>query len=259
MAPVACAPVANDGGVQPGWYADPLGRFELRYFNGAAWTADVSNGGERFVDPLGVAVGLRQESGTPTAVPDSESKASSVATASMVLGIIAVAIAWMPFIVVFGAIAAVLAVVFASVALRRSGPSDAGRSRAVVGLVTGGCGLVAAVFGAVLTFVVLDVYDTYVNPPPHEATITSCEIVGSRAIASGRLSNLGDSTSDFSLLIGFVRPGTDNPHRSELVAIDDVAAGDSTTFEAQSQVDLDEVDCVILEVTGPLPFGIEVD
>jgi hypothetical protein len=31
------------------------------------------------------------------------------------------------------------------------------------------------------------------------------------------------------------------------------------TFEAQSQVDLDDVDCVILEVTGPLPFGLEVD
>ncbi len=251
--------MANDGGVQPGWYADPLGRFELRYFNGAAWTADVSNGGQRFVDPLGVAVGSRQESGRPSPVPDSGSKVSSVATASMVLGIIAVAIAWMPFIVVFGAIAAVLAVAFGIVALRRSAPSDAGRSRAVVGLVTGGCGLVVAVLGAVLTFVVLDVYDAYVNPPPHEATITSCEIVGSRAIASGRLANLGDSTSDFSLLIGFVRPGTDNPHRTSRIVLDNVEPDASAVFEAERQVDLDEVDCIVVEVTGPLPFGLALD
>lgn len=259
MAPVACAPVANDGGVQPGWYADPLRRFELRYFNGAAWTADVSNGGQRFVDPLGVAVGLRQESGRPTPVPDSGSTVSSVATASMVLGIIAVAIAWMPFIVVFGAIAAVLAVAFGSVALHRSGPSDAGRSRAVVGLITGGCGLIVAVLGAVLTFVVLDVYDAYVNPPPYEATITSCEIAGSRAIASGRLANLGDNTSDFSLLIGFVRPGTDNPHRTSRIVLDNVEPDTLADFEAERQVDLDEVDCIVIEVTGPLPFGLALD
>ena len=251
--------MANDGGVQPGWYADPLRRFELRYFNGTAWTADVSNGGQRFVDPLGVAVGLRQESGQPTPVPDSGSTVSSVATASMVLGIIAVAIAWVPFIVVFGAIAAVLAVAFAIVALRRSEPSDAGRSRAVVGLITGGCGLIVAVLGAVLTFVVLDVYDAYVNPPPHEATITSCEIAGSRAIASGRLANLGDDTSDFSLLIGFVRPGTDNPHRTSRVVLDNVEPDTSAVFDAERQVDLDEIDCIVIEVTGPLPFGLALD
>ncbi len=251
--------MANDGGVRPGWYADPLGRFELRYYNGAAWTADVSDGGERFVDPLGIDIGPIRGSGPSTPTSGTSSPTNSLATASMVLGIIAVATAWMPFIVVLGTITAVLALVFGVVAVRRSGPSDAGRGRAVVGLITGASGLLVAALGAVLTFVVLDVYETYVDPPPHEAVISSCEVVGSRAIASGQLDNLGDDTSDFSVLIGFVRPGTDNPHRTTRVKLDDVEPNASAAFDAERQVDLDEVDCIVIEVTGPLPFGLALD
>jgi hypothetical protein len=249
--------VGNDSGVRPGWYADPLGRFELRYYNGVAWTADVSTSGERFVDPLGIDVG--GHSRRPARSGATEHAPTALATASMVLGIVAVAIAWIPFVVVVGAIAAVLALVFGIVAIRRSGPSGAGRSRAVVGVITGGSGLLAAALGAVLTVVVLDVYDSYLNPPPNEAVITSCEVVGSRAIATGRLENLGDDTSDFSVLVGFARPGTDNPHRTTRVTLDDVEAGTSAPFDAERQVELDDVDCIVIEVTGPLPFGFALD
>jgi len=217
----------------------------------------VSTGGERFVDPFGIDVG--QHSGQPALSGTAQSPSTSLATASMVLGIVAVAIAWIPFVVVLGAIAALLALVFGILAIRRSGPSAAGRSRAVVGVVTGGSGLLAAALGAVLTFVVLDVYDSYLNPPPHEAVITSCEVVGSRAIASGRLENLGDDTSDFSVLVGFVRPGTDNPHRTTRVDLDDIEPGTSASFDAERQVELDDVDCIVIEVTGPLPFGLALD
>ena len=33
------------------WYADPSGRFEMRYWDGTAWTAHVSRGGQQFSDP----------------------------------------------------------------------------------------------------------------------------------------------------------------------------------------------------------------
>ena len=33
-----------------GWYADPQGRFEYRYFNGVQWTSDVAINGQRYVD-----------------------------------------------------------------------------------------------------------------------------------------------------------------------------------------------------------------
>lgn len=34
----------------PGWYPDPTGRFELRYFDGATWSSSVSRAGQQFVD-----------------------------------------------------------------------------------------------------------------------------------------------------------------------------------------------------------------
>jgi len=46
-----------------GWYPDPTGRFEYRYFNGRDWTTDVSTGGRRFIDPLD------GRSPTPTPTP----------------------------------------------------------------------------------------------------------------------------------------------------------------------------------------------
>lgn len=57
--PVAAAePVAEpvvapaaESAVPAGWYADPSGRFELRYWDGAAWTEHVSRAGQQFTDP----------------------------------------------------------------------------------------------------------------------------------------------------------------------------------------------------------------
>lgn len=34
------------------WYPDPMGRFELRYWDGAAWTEHVSSQGQQRLDPL---------------------------------------------------------------------------------------------------------------------------------------------------------------------------------------------------------------
>ena len=37
----------------PGWYTDPLGRHEVRYWDGAAWTANAARGGVAVHDPIG--------------------------------------------------------------------------------------------------------------------------------------------------------------------------------------------------------------
>ena len=44
-------PAAAESAVPAGWYADPSGRFELRYWDGAAWTEHVSRAGQQFTDP----------------------------------------------------------------------------------------------------------------------------------------------------------------------------------------------------------------
>ncbi len=45
-APAAAAAPA----VPAGWYADPAGRFELRYWDGGTWTEHVSRAGQQFTD-----------------------------------------------------------------------------------------------------------------------------------------------------------------------------------------------------------------
>jgi hypothetical protein len=57
-APTAAAPAAQPVQPQPtqpqvpaGWYSDPSGRFELRYWDGNGWTEHVARGGQQSTDP----------------------------------------------------------------------------------------------------------------------------------------------------------------------------------------------------------------
>jgi hypothetical protein len=37
--------------VPANWYKDPSGRFEMRYWNGSAWTEHVATAGKQSIDP----------------------------------------------------------------------------------------------------------------------------------------------------------------------------------------------------------------
>ena len=50
-------PAMSEPPYQPGWYPDPMQRFEFRFHNGTVWTGDVSTNGVRYVDPLGIDPG----------------------------------------------------------------------------------------------------------------------------------------------------------------------------------------------------------
>ena len=47
----ASAAPAPSSGAPAAWYADPSGRFELRYWDGKEWTEHVARGGQQFTDP----------------------------------------------------------------------------------------------------------------------------------------------------------------------------------------------------------------
>jgi hypothetical protein len=55
-APTAATPAAASTGDAPSvpadWHKDPSGRFELRYWNGTAWTEHVATGGKQSIDPV---------------------------------------------------------------------------------------------------------------------------------------------------------------------------------------------------------------
>ena len=44
-------PVQPESTVPAGWYADPSGRYELRYWDGNQWTEHVSRAGQQYTDP----------------------------------------------------------------------------------------------------------------------------------------------------------------------------------------------------------------
>ena len=233
-----------------GWHPDPTDRYELRYHNGADWTADVSNDGTRFVDPLGVAPAAL-EGGAPR-------RATASATASMVLGIVAVAIGWLPYAAIAGAICAVLAIAFGGTALRRGSRAGFDSNRARVGLTTGAIGLAVAAVGIVFTVIVARAFDRYSNPNPNETTITRCVADGDVATATGTLVNLGATTADFTVRLEFLRAGTDNTQRTGTVELRDVVAGATASFELTRDVTLDDVECRVADVDGPLPFGLDL-
>jgi hypothetical protein len=37
--------------VPAGWYGDPSGRYELRYWDGGQWTEHVARNGQQYTDP----------------------------------------------------------------------------------------------------------------------------------------------------------------------------------------------------------------
>lgn len=237
-------------GPPAGWHADPLGRFELRYHNGTTWTADVSTSGDRFVDPLGTTAGPSPPEGTAP---------SGRATAAMVLGIVAIGIGWFPYVAVAGAVCGVLAIALGIAARRRAGtPGSPTAGRARVGIVTGAVGLGVAALGLVFTVVVTRALDRYTNPEPNEAVITSCTTEEGRVTAAGELTNLGSAGAGFTVRVAILRPGTDNVHRTASVELDDVGPGATERFDLTAEVALDDVECEVLEVDGPLPFGLDI-
>ena len=50
-ATVATSPSGGSATVPAAWYADPSGRYELRYWNGKEWTEHVARSGQQFTDP----------------------------------------------------------------------------------------------------------------------------------------------------------------------------------------------------------------
>lgn len=238
-----------------GWHPDPSGRHEFRYHNGAEWTADVSDDGERYVDPLPSADSSHR---LPAAAPDADRRANRAATASLVFGVTALALSWLPFVFVIGGVAAVLGLVFGTIGFRRSRSDGPGRSRAIAGLLTSGSSVVLVGLGAFLTVALSDAVNEFENPGEHRLGEVTCTDDGSAWTASGSIENLTDQTRSYLLTVDFVRPGTDNAQARSRVSVDDVPAGDTASFEVRRQVGLDDVECLVSQVDGPAPFGIDL-
>ncbi len=51
MRPVPASPTTSVAAMSSGWFVDPLGRFDGRFFDGTQWTNQVSSDGSAAIDP----------------------------------------------------------------------------------------------------------------------------------------------------------------------------------------------------------------
>lgn len=227
-----------------GWFPDPLARHEHRYFNGVSWTSDVSDGGQRMVDPLGTGPGYPG---------GGVEQGNGIAAAALICGIIGMLIAWVPFIVVGGIVLGVLAIVFGVKGLRRSAYVGSGRGLAITGIVTGGITLLIAIVGVVLSVLLFQAIADFIEPGPVDTDVGECRLDGRDAVVEGTLTNQSRSTRDYALFVTV-------DEEVEIITFEDLPAGETVEWVARirTRTELDECRPTLV-VQGPLPFGLEID
>jgi hypothetical protein len=237
-----------------------MGRFEYRYHNGQAWTADVSTGGQRYVDPLSPPGpgGARQGPVGGTLPPPAARRAGNgMALAGMVCGIVSLVIGWLPFVGLLGLVAACVGLGLSIPGLVRSRKTGERRAFAITGVITSTAGILIGVLGILFTVVLWRAVDRFESPGAHTQQL-ECSVDDSGFIvARGSVTNESSRTRDYSVL---VRLDVDERHRVE---VDDVAPGESGSFTVRSDqsghTSGDDAACAIVEVNGPVPFGLDPD
>ncbi len=232
----------SDQPTPSGWFPDPLDRYDHRYFNGTAWTSDVSTDGNRYVDPMG---------SRPSAI--GRERGNRPATSAVVMGSIAIIIAWIPFVVVVGGVLAVLAVVFGVRGLGRSRADGVGRGAAIAGIVMGVIGLAATVVGVVLSVIVLGSVIDYIEPGPNITEVTTCDTDGRDVHVEGTITNRSDHARDYTVFVELDR-------MTEYAIVEGVAAGDSAAWSVDLTVPAATGNCEPTTIVqGPFPFDVVVD
>lgn len=123
-----------------GWYPDPLGRYEHRYWDGAQWTDHAAAGGRTIADPLD-GTGPDPDRGAhpyadvdtvdrdPWSAPAASGGTEGLAVVSLILSVL--------WIFGLGSIAGIVTGVVARRRIRRSHGTKTGNGLAIAGIVVG--------------------------------------------------------------------------------------------------------------------------
>lgn len=211
------------------------------------WTSDVAINGQRYVDsPI--------ESFGPQVPAKKPSRAFAIT--SLVTGISAVALGWIPFVFVLAAGAAVAAIVFGFLGLSAARRHDGyGRGFAVTGLVLSPFALAVCVGGFFFTRAVVREFRDFVDPGPHELFVeTPCILADGLATLNGTIHNLDDHDHDYRIMVEFTSP--QGEFESTTARVSDVSADETSPWSASAAIVADSVSCQVTDVFGPLPFNV---
>ena len=145
----------------PGWFPDPTGRHDHRWWDGAAWTAHVADAGVAALDPLDAAAPAAPRAvsppaprGAPVAVPGGVRQGTDpVAVLALVLGLLGLVLVFAPVLGLVAPIAALVLGLVGRSRIRRSGRS--GRGAATSGVVIGSIGLALSLIVTVTSVALL--------------------------------------------------------------------------------------------------------
>jgi hypothetical protein len=244
---------------RPDWYPDPTGRFEYRYHNGASWTGDVSADGHRFLDPLRAPASF-----TPVpfgVVPFQETTGTAKAKAAFILALCSFLVGWVPFLCLFAAAAAILAIIFGVGVLRRHRrehrvESDRpGRGYAIAGLSIAPVALLVSGVGVWLSVLTLREVQSFTEVGRYSTHDIACNVDSRLATYRGTITNESTQTHSYEITIEFLRPGTSVRRYIASTSVDDLAPGSTADVIVNEVVSDAELDCNLVSVTGPLPFG----
>lgn len=196
-----------------GWHPDPTGRFELRWHNGSSWTGDVATHGQRFLDPL-------------AANAPASGDRNGRAVASFVIGLVCVAMAWVPFVFAAAAVASVAGLALGVLALRH--PARLGRAMAVWGVVLSAAAIAALPAGWVLSMRVIDRLEAGSSPGPYEISIDDCDTARFSITLHGTITNRDDEPHGYDITVHYSVDGS--LVASDRVATSTVQPGSSAPF-----------------------------
>ncbi|MFZ4718614.1 MAG: DUF2510 domain-containing protein [Ilumatobacteraceae bacterium] len=238
---------------QAGWYPDPMGRYEYRYHNGVLWTADVSVGGTRFVDPAG-------SPSTPP-VPGSQQPSFGGATrpkrgmavAAFVIGLLSLLLGWVPLVAVLAAVGVVIALVFGIIGLRRSAAQQGyGRGFAITGIVLAVLAIPVCVAGFVFTASVVREVSAFVDPGEYDLPRPTCVQDSGTMRVEGTITNRSDRTRTYTVVVELSSGGSVSD--SEYIPVENVAPGETRDWATEGVYFAD--DCAVRQVLGPTPFDL---
>ena len=172
------------------------------------------------------------------------------------VGIVSLAIGWVPFVFVLGAAGGVTAIVFGVIALGRIRREQAvGRSFAIAGITLAVAALGVSVLGFFLTRSVLREFDQYFDIGPHTAKIDKCVTTDGLVSLDGSITNDDAVTHSYTIIVSYNANG--EVLDTDKATVRSVAPGATATFHTTTFVTVDQVECVVDSVNGPTPFAAD--
>lgn len=224
--------------MQPGWYPDPAGRYEHRYFNGSGWTADVATDGARLVDPFGAGPAPVPAAALPP-TPAAQAGGSGLATAAMTLGIVG---AGFGLLMVFFYLAfplGLLALVLGLVARRQSRASGGlGARQAMTAVILGPIAIVLSGIGlALLWDEMAQAWRDAITQVPYEVEIDACSVSDSVATATGTITNLSRASHRYDVLVDVVPRGSSEKVGTGVAVVGVLEPGELGDFSVSVPLD----------------------